>query len=237
METNPFRAARTEGASGDGDAVRPARRPTGKDAAPGAGRPGPVESARAWLADAVAGRRWEVRAPLLLLLGWLFHAHLTRPDFLSIFHGINLGFHEMGHATFMWSGHRLLTAAGGTLAEVSVPLAAALYLLVRQRDPFGATVALFWWGDALKGVGRYVADARAQALPLVSPFGVVDPGSHDWTTILMRFGALSRDQAIGGSVQGAGLAVMGAALLAGAGVLWAMARWDVTASRRSDRRS
>ena len=37
------------------------------------------------------------------------------------------------------------------------------YLLVKQRDPFGAAVCLFWLGTACIGAGIYAADARAQA--------------------------------------------------------------------------
>lgn len=90
--------------------------------------------------------------------------------------------------------------------------------------PFGATVCLFWLGTALVDAGVYAADARAQALPLVSPFGPVDVDSHDWTVVLMKLGLLSRDQAIGGALVGAGRVVMSASLAAGAWVLWVMAR-------------
>ena len=54
--------------------------------------------------------------------------------------GISLGFHEMGHAAFGLTGNRLLTAAGGTIFELGIPLVAAAYLIIKQRDPFGATV-------------------------------------------------------------------------------------------------
>ena len=118
-----------------------------------------------------------IRLPILLVLTWILHSHLGDPGYTSIFGGINLGFHEMGHAAFMWFGNRMLTTAGGTLFEVGIPMAAGVYLFVKQRDPFGAMVCLFWMGTALVGAGVYAADARALALPLVSPFGPVDVDS------------------------------------------------------------
>ncbi len=206
METNPFRAARPV----------PRRDPTP------ASSPAPVR----YVDACVRGKTWWVRAPLLLALAWIARPYLTEAWPRSIFSGITLGFHEMGHAFFSWSGSGLLTAAGGTIFQLAVPLGAAAYLLLRQRDPFGATVGTFWLGTALVEAGVYAADARAQELPLVSPFGPVDVLSHDWTVMLMRYGMLSRDQAVGGALRGAGVAVLAASLAAGAWVLWRMARAD-----------
>ncbi|MEM7416548.1 MAG: hypothetical protein AAF389_13670 [Gemmatimonadota bacterium] len=182
-----------------------------------------IERVFGWLGDRVEGQVWWCRLPVLLFLGWVYRGYLEFRGGGSIFSGINLGFHEMGHALFFWSGDTILIAAGGTILEVTIPLAAGAYLAIRQRDPFGAVVCAFWWGTALVGVGLYAADARAQALPLVSPFGPVDVDSHDWTVILMKYGKLSRDQEIGGAIQTAGMTTMLVALIAGALVLRLMA--------------
>lgn len=178
---------------------------------------------RAWVQACVAGRRWWVRAPLLVVLAWVLRGYLAEAEPWSLFSGLTLGIHEMGHAFFSWTGHRMLTTAGGTLFQLLAPLAAAAYLALKQRDPFGATVCLFWLGTALADAGVYAADARAQALPLVSPFGEVDVDSHDWTVMLMKVGMLSRDQEIGGALMLAGRGVMAATLLGGAWVLRVMA--------------
>jgi len=178
---------------------------------------------RGWVAACTAGRRWTLRAPLLLILAWIMVGYLTDAGHTSIFSGVTLGFHEMGHAALSWLGNRILTTAGGTIFQIAVPLAAAVYLAVKQRDPFGAAVCLFWLGTSLVEAGHYAADARAQQLPLVSPFGPVDVDSHDWTVLLMKYGMLSRDQQIGGMLVGAGRMVMVASLAAGAWVLRVMA--------------
>lgn len=171
-----------------------------------------------------AGRRWWVRAPLLLVLTWVLRNYLADPEPWSLFSGITLGIHEMGHAFFFWSGNVILTAAGGTIFQLLAPLAAAAYLALKQRDPFGAAVCLFWLGTSLADAGVYAADARAHALPLVSPFGDVDVDSHDWTVILMKLGMLSRDREIGGLLMLAGGVVMAASLLGAAWVLRVMAK-------------
>jgi hypothetical protein len=159
----------------------------------------------------------------LLVLVWLLHGYLTDPQNTSIFDGVNLAFHEMGHAAFSWLGERILTVAGGTILQVAVPLAAGAYLLREQRDPFGAAVCVFWLGTALFSAGVYAADARVQELPLVSPFGPVDVDSHDWTVMLMKYGLLSRDQAIGAGLRRAGVLAMLASIMLGAWVLRVMA--------------
>jgi hypothetical protein len=177
---------------------------------------------RAWVAERVRGKLWWARAPLLLLLLLLLRGYVGDPMHSSIFAGVNLAFHEMGHAAFFWLGNRILATAGGTIFEIGIPMCAAAYLLHKQRDPFGATVCVFWLGTALFGAGVYAADARAQALPLVSPFGPVDVDSHDWTLMLMKYGMLSRDQEIGAALRSSGVLAMTLSIALAAWVLWVM---------------
>jgi hypothetical protein len=205
METNPFRAQRLAAARSGDDAIDD------------------TMSVRGWIAERVAGRRWWARAPLLLVFAWLLNGFLRDPMYRTIFDGINLGFHEAGHAAFMWLGNRILTTAGGTIFQLAIPLAAGVYLAIKQRDPFGATVCLFWLGTSLVNAGVYAADARAQVLPLVSPFGPVDVDSHDWTVMLMKYGMLTKDQAIGAFLRRAGILAMMASIVSGAWVLRIMA--------------
>lgn len=231
METNPFRAQREAASArkrGEPAAGAPRPEPTPE--------PGPFGRISEWVTERVAGKVWWYRVPLLLILAWMLKGYLDDRMYSSIFDGINLGFHEMGHAAFMWFGNRILTTAGGTIFQVGIPVAAGFYLLLKQRDPFGTAVCVFWLGTALVGAGFYAADARAQALPLVSPFGPVDVDSHDWTVMLMRYGRLSQDERIGGALQRAGLVAMMLSLVASSWVLRVMAVSARTAGggRRSD---
>ncbi|MGY8776743.1 MAG: hypothetical protein ACKVIN_01340 [Longimicrobiales bacterium] len=193
-----------------------------------------ISEARDWIGTCVAGKVWWYRLPLLLILAWILTGYLDDPTAGSIFNGMNLGFHEMGHAAFMWFGNRILTTAGGTIFELGIPVVAGAYLLVKQRDPFGAAVCLFWIGTALVSSGAYAADARAQVLPLVSPFGPVDADSHDWTVMLMKYGKLSKDEAIGGALQQAGMIAMTLSLILSAGIVGIMAQTGASGGARED---
>jgi hypothetical protein len=159
-------------------------------------------------------------------MGWILVRHLTDPRYASILHGLTLGFHELGHLLASFVGPALFTAAAGTLLQLAAPLAAAAYLLLRQHDPFGATFGTFWLGTSLVEAGRYIADARARVLPLVSPFGPVDATSHDWAFILSRLGLLEHDRVLGAMARDLGVLVMVLSLVAGAGVLRLMATTD-----------
>ena len=226
METNPFRAqrlAQEQEAAGEAPpSATPDTGPEGPVAGPDTGRD--RGGVRAWVEGRVTGQVWYYRAALLLILFWMYSGYPGDPLHTTIFDGISLGFHEMGHAAFSWTGSRLLTVAGGTIFELGIPLLAGVYLLLKQRDPFGATVCVFWLGTALWHTAAYVGDARAQVLPLVSPFGPVDSDSHDWTYMLMRFGMLSRDWEIAGYFRLAARFAMLGSLLGGGWIVWVMRR-------------
>ena len=60
----------------------------------------------------------------------------------SFLHLINLPFHEAGHIFFRPFG-RFMTALGGTLGQLIMPLIRFSVLLLKTRDPFGASVTLW----------------------------------------------------------------------------------------------
>jgi hypothetical protein len=132
------------------------------------------------------------RAPLLLWLGYTGFRHLADPDYFSLFSGITFGAHEFGHLAFAAFGE-VLAVAGGSLMQLLVPVGAGL-LLGHRRDWFGVVFAACWLSVGLSDLGRYVGDARAQELPLVSMNP--DGGEHDWYFLLDRFGLLRYDTSI-----------------------------------------
>jgi len=214
METNPFCARRQPKSSPDA-----ASQPH-----PEVRSGGWITAARAGIEARVVGRRWWVRAPVLLVFLWMLRVYAADAMYSSIFDGVNLGFHEAGHAAFMWFGNRILTTAGSTIFQLGIPVVAGLYLLIKQGDPFGTAVCIFWLCTALVGAGVYAADARARVLPLVSPFGPVDVFRHDWTVMLMKYGKLSQDERIGAFLRNSGLTAMTASIALSAWTLWLMAR-------------
>ena len=128
---------------------------------------------------------------------FLLHALTDQDGFLLIDY-VNLVIHEGGHLLFGWFG-RTLGILGGTLLQLLVPLALAVYFLLR-RHTTGTAFAVFFFFESFLNVGVYMADARRQALQYVT---VGDPGSaeHDWDVLFSGIGLLEKDTVIGGAMR------------------------------------
>lgn len=183
---------------------------------PGA-EPGVLDRAAAW----AEGRNGWVRLPLLLWFLWILRGHLYDPDYQSLFGGLDLAIHEAGHLVFGWLGE-FPGVAGGTILQLAAPLVTA-EVFRRQRDWFAIAVAGCWLSVNLFDVARYAGDARAQALPLVSPTSG-DP-IHDWSFMLGRLGLLRHDATIAAGIRGLAILTMLAGLLAGGWLVWRMLRY------------
>jgi hypothetical protein len=130
--------------------------------------------------------------------GLLFLVALAaEPGWIPLLDGVNLLFHEAGHPLFGILGWETLTILGGTLMQLVVPLLVAGSFWLR-RDAYGTAVAGVWGCENLLNIAHYVADARAQVLPLVGG------GEHDWADLLGRWGCLDHDQGIGQLIRAAG---------------------------------
>lgn len=148
-----------------------------------------------------------------LLLGLL--AATSEEGWIPLLDGVNLVFHEAGHPLFGLLGWEPLTILGGTLMQLLVPCLVWGSFWFR-REALGAAVGWVWGFENLLNIGRYVADARAQILPLVGG------GEHDWTDLLGRWGLLSEDQALGQGLRSLGWLGMLA------GWAWLVWRWHTT---------
>jgi hypothetical protein len=133
----------------------------------------------------------------------------------SLLHLVNLPFHEAGHVLFRPFGS-FLTSLGGTLGQLLIPLICLLTLLLKNRDPFGAAVCLWWFGENFLDIAPYINDARSGELPLVGGnFGHSSPyGFHDWEYLLTESGLLRYDHALARASH-----LLGALLMLGA-VCW-----------------
>jgi hypothetical protein len=171
-------------------------------------------------AEWARGKNPWVRLPLLVWMVWLFAHHLADPEYASIIAGLNLGIHELGHFVLAPFGD-FMGAAGGTLLQIIAPLAAALMFL-RQRDWFAISFAFAWLGTNFFGIAPYAADARARALPLVTP-GPGDP-IHDWYYMLSQIGWLPHDELIGRFFRMCGILTTAVGTAFGAWLLWTMWR-------------
>ena len=127
-----------------------------------------VALAKEWLVDSdtstdsltFAGRV----AVFLLLLWWgrtlIFTPLETNYTGESFFHLINLPFHEAGHLLFIPLG-RFMMILGGSLGQILMPLVCLATFLIKTRDLFGASVALWWTAESFMDIAPYINDARA----------------------------------------------------------------------------
>ena len=169
------------------------------------------EDAREW----AEGRSALLRLPLLLYLLYAGVAHLLAgftDNYRSWFAGITLAFHELGHVLFSGLG-RTWMLLGGSVLQLAVPIAAGVYLLVRQRDWFGLAVCMGWLSTSLFELAVYIDDANRLNLPLV---GLGEEVLHDWETLLTESHLLNHAQTFAKLTQfAAGVSLVGAVALGG----------------------
>jgi hypothetical protein len=147
----------------------------------------------------------------LAFLGYAFAAH---GGFLFI-DSANLIVHEGGHNLFGWFGPTL-GLWGGTLLQWLVPFLLAVYFFT-QRQTTGFVFCLFFFFENWLYTATYMADARAQNLPLVTT-GDPDLVEHDFHAIFSGLGVLDADTKIAAIVR-----ILGWAGMIGA-VVWLASR-------------
>jgi hypothetical protein len=137
----------------------------------------------------------------------------------SFLHLINLPFHEAGHLLFMPLG-RFMAILGGSLGQILMPLICLGTFVLKTRDPFGASVALWWTAENFMDVAPYINDARAMDLVLLGGFTGKEVDAHDWNNLLTMVGWLQHDHRLAQFSYGIGIALMLLSLGWGAFVLW-----------------
>jgi hypothetical protein len=158
---------------------------------------------------------------LLFVWGWRFLLSSVAGNYVgtSFLHWVNLPFHEAGHVLFGPFGD-LLRALGGTLGQLLVPAVCLATFLLRSRDPFGASVALWWLAENFMDIGPYIADARSGELLLLGGVTGQDvPGYHDWENVLGDLNLLRYDQTFGALAYDLGRLLMLAAFVWGGWLL------------------
>jgi hypothetical protein len=89
--------------------------------------------------------------------------------------------------------------AGGTILQLSVPLMLAAFFIFQRQIP-GTAFCLFFFFEQFLPIATYMADARAQELPLLT-VGDGDYVIHDWAYLFGRLGVLEHDTAIAHAVR------------------------------------
>ena len=106
--------------------------------------------------------------------------------------------HEAGHLLFSFFGE-FLAVAGGTMLQLSVPLMLATFFIF-QRQILGTAFCVFFFFEQFLPVATYMADARAQELPLLT-VGDGDDVIHDWAYLFGKFGVLDHDTQIAQAIR------------------------------------
>lgn len=148
--------------------------------------------------QSVFGRTWKpisrpaVVAWLVFYVAFLAYAFSEHGGGLFI-DNANLLIHEGGHNLFGWFGPTL-GLWGGTLLQWLVPFLLAAYFFT-ERQPAGFVFSLFFFFENWLYTATYMADARAQELPLVTT-GDPDFVEHDFHAIFSSLGVLDYDTKI-----------------------------------------
>jgi hypothetical protein len=131
--------------------------------------------------------------------GWLaFYVLLMGNAFLGghLFQWFDLVFipiHEGGHLLFRLFGEWIMVA-GGTFLQLFVPIALAINFAFRRQVP-GTAFCIFFFFEQFLPIAIYMADARAQDLPLLT-VGDSDDVIHDWFYLFSHAGVLQHDTQI-----------------------------------------
>jgi hypothetical protein len=127
---------------------------------------------------------------ILLVGNAAFRGHL-----LQWFDLVFIPIHEGGHLLFRFFGE-WVAVAGGTFLQLFVPFALAVHFAFRRQVP-GVAFCMFFFFEQFIPIGIYMADARAQELPLLT-VGDSDDVIHDWFYLFQHAGLLDHDTQIGG---------------------------------------
>ena len=125
---------------------------------------------------------------VLLLGNALFGGHL-----IQWFDLVFIPIHEGGHLLFRMFGEWVMVA-GGTFLQLFVPFALAANFAFRRQAP-GTVFCAFFFFEQFLPIATYMADARAQELPLLT-VGDSEDVVHDWFYLFSHAGLLAHDTQI-----------------------------------------
>ena len=151
-----------------------------------------------------------LRGAFLALIAVYGVARVRNAEHWDLLDDLNLAVHEAGHLVFSAFGETM-TILGGSLFQVIVPAVFVGYF-ARTRQRYAAAVTLSWVGVNLLNVARYVADARAQELPLLGG----EDSIHDWWYLLINWDMLPSDLIIARWLHFAGVVAFLSSLIGGA---------------------
>jgi hypothetical protein len=157
----------------------------------------------------------------LYIIGWVFFLYLfismcsfsaenSNNIVLSGMYFLDFGVHEASHLAVFFLPP-IFVAAAGSIGEVCFTLL-LLFATLKAKSYFATVFTGQWVMLGFISAGRYMADARAQMLPLIGPGETV---KHDWNFVFSQLGWLNADTLIGGTMTTIGTTVGVCGLLFG----------------------
>ncbi|HLV95173.1 MAG TPA: hypothetical protein VKS44_08265 [Candidatus Acidoferrales bacterium] len=137
--------------------------------------------------------------PRLALIAWLLFYGLflyqaaRGTGLLLLMDTVFVPIHEGGHLLFHYFG-TTIGVAGGTFLQLFVPFALAAYF-VYYRETQAVAFCTFFFFEHFLPIATYMADARAQQLPLLT-VGDSSYVIHDWNYMFTKLDILQYDTAI-----------------------------------------
>jgi hypothetical protein len=144
--------------------------------------------------------RWALGGWLVFYVLFLYQAYRGEGTLLMI-DLVFIPIHEGGHLLFRFFG-QWISVAGGTFLQLFTPFALAVYFAL-NRQVAGTAFCSFFFFEQFLPISTYMADARAQELPLLT-VGDADYVIHDWNYLFGSLGVLNHDTAIAGAVRALG---------------------------------
>lgn len=134
----------------------------------------------------------------LIFYAFVFYELMSDGAFPKFMNLVFVPVHEGGHLLFGWFG-QFIAVAGGTFLQLAAPAMLATYFAFR-RQPQGVTFCTFFFFQQFSPIATYMADARAQELPLLT-VGSGDDVIHDWNYLFGKLGLLAHDTQIASAMR------------------------------------
>jgi len=134
----------------------------------------------------------------LIFYAFVLYELMSGGDFPKYMDLVFVPVHEGGHLLFAWFG-QFIAVAGGTFLQLAAPAMLAVYFAFR-RQPQGVTFCMFFLFEQFRPIATYMADARAQELPLLT-VGSGDNVIHDWNYLFGKMGLLEHDTQIASAMR------------------------------------
>ena len=158
------------------------------------------------LARELRERAWARVSPFVFIVSLLFfglflYGLVRDMEMPRLVDNVFMQIHAGGHALFRVFGSTA-AVAGGTFLQLFVPFVLGFYF-IRQRQPLGVALCMFFFFEQFLPIARYMADAQAQQLPWAS-IGRYESLIHDWNYLFTQLGVLSYATVIASIVRSIG---------------------------------